>query len=160
MNILNSDIMNSFIKYYSIDNQKNYIITSTSWDNYTNQIKVSSPEESELKEKILKKIKNYVSNNFKHKSNDIVYYSTTGYIIEDGKTTEQLEDIYKSIRELNKNINHYDIFIMSDRLSDSLCDTAVIFYCTEPNDEEYNSKFASNYFDVDDIWLNEIRFLK
>lgn len=152
--------MNPFIKYYSIDNQKNYIITSTSWDGYTNQIKVSLPEESVLKEKILKKIKNYVSNNFKHKSNDIVYYSTMGYIIEDCKTIEQLEDIYKSIKELNKNINHYDIFIMNDSLSDSLRDTAVIFYCTEPNDEEYNSKFASNYFDVDNVWLNEIRFLK
>ena len=151
MHISNKNMTN----FYFTNNQEYYIATNEVWDDYTNKVK-SSPEVSLLKKVVLKKIEKYILNNFKHKSKEVTYYSTTGYIIEGSKTTKQLEDIYESIKELNKNINHYDILIIDA----NLCDIAVIFYCTEPNDEEYNSKFASNYFDVDDVWLNEIRFLK
>lgn len=104
--------------------------------------------------KIIENILNYTKEHFRESPSDLKYYDTKGFILSRHNITK-LNNAFTEIKKLDpKRFFYYDLSLGEDE------DTILVFRDTQPNDELFEKEFASNYFDVDEVWAKELRLLK
>lgn len=104
--------------------------------------------------KIIENILNYTKEHFKESPSDLKYYNNRGFILSKHNITK-LNSAFTEIKKLDPKRFFYSILSLG---TDE--DTILSFRDIQPDDECFEKDFASNYFDVDDVWAKELRLLK
>lgn len=104
--------------------------------------------------KIIENILNYTKDHFRESSVDLKYYNNRGFILSKYNITK-LNNAFTEIKKLDPKRFFYYILSLGENE-----DTILSFRDTEPDDEHFEKDFASNYFDVDEVWSKELRLLK
>ena len=100
---------------------------------------------------IKSEIFNYVTRHFKPYSMDEPSYGCTFVNLQQEiYTNRSIQDVFTSIMSLSPDDYKYGrAFYPSS--------TSITFYKVTPSTDEFNKEVASNYFDVDEVWRDELR---
>jgi len=126
------------------------------FDTYNNTIESLKKMNLDFTEanKIIENILNYTKEHFRESPSDLKYYDNRGFILSKHNITK-LNNAFTEIKKLDsKRFFYYILSLGKDE------DTILSFRDTQPNDELFEKEFASNYFDVDEVWAKELRLLK
>lgn len=126
------------------------------FDTYNNTIESLKEMNLDFTEanKIIENILNYTKEHFRESPSDLKYYDNRGFILSKHNITK-LNNAFTEIKKLDsKRFFYYILSLGKDE------DTILSFRDTQPNDELFEKEFASNYFDVDEVWAKELRLLK
>lgn len=126
------------------------------FDTYNNTIESLKKMNLDFTEanKIIENILNYTKKHFRESPSDLKYYDNRGFILSKHNITK-LNNAFTEIKKLDsKRFFYYILSLGKDE------DTILSFRDTQPNDEFFEKEFASNYFDVDEVWAKELRLLK
>lgn len=126
------------------------------FDTYNNTIESLKEMNLDFTEanRIIENILNYTKEHFRESPSDLKYYDNRGFILSKHNITK-LNNAFTEIKKLDsKRFFYYILSLGKDE------DTILSFRDTQPNDELFEKEFASNYFDVDEVWAKELRLLK
>lgn len=104
--------------------------------------------------KIIENILNYTKDHFRESSVDLKYYDNRGFILSK-YNIKKLNNAFTEIKKLDPKRFFYYILSLGENE-----DTILSFRDTQLDDEHFEKDFASNYFDVDEVWSKELRLLK
>ena len=106
---------------------------------------------SDLYSKVKVEIFKYVTQHFKpYTSDEKAYGSVFVDLQQNIICNKNIINIFTSIQTLNPQDYKYDrAFYLSS--------TSLTFYKVTPSVEKFNESIASNYFDVDEVWRDELR---
>lgn len=126
------------------------------FDTYNNTIESLKEMNLDFTEanKIIENILNYTKEHFRESPSDLKYYDNKGFILSKHNITK-LNNAFTEIKKLDSKRFFYYILSLGKNE-----DTILSFRDTQPNDELFEKEFASNYFDVDEVWAKELRLLK
>lgn len=156
--------MNYYQLFYSSDNNtfsphKTFYYTDDGakiFDTYNSAIKSIKERYANFSEtnKIIENILNYTKEHFRESPSDLKYYDSKGVILSKHNITK-LNNVFTKIKKLDpKRFFYYILSLGKDE------DIFLSFRDTQPDDECFEKEFASNYFDVDEVWSKELRLLK
>lgn len=156
--------MNYYQLFYSSDNNtfsphKTFYYTDDGakiFDTYNSAIESIKERCADFSEtnKIIENILNYTKEHFRESPSDLKYYDNKGFILSRHNITK-LNNAFTEIKKLDpKRFFYYILSLGEDE------DIILSFRDTQPDNEHFEKEFASNYFDVDEVWAKELRLLK
>lgn len=126
------------------------------FDTYNNTLESIKEMNLDFSEanKIIENILNYTKDHFRESPSGLKYYDNRGFILSKYNIAK-LNNAFTEIKELDPKRFFYYILSLGENE-----DTILSFRDTLPDDEHFEKDFASNYFDVDEVWSKELRLLK